>query len=94
MDAAGKLYGATFDGGTSPIPCGYYGDDTCGTVFALDQLGNLTPLYNFTGGADGDGPYAGLVMDVAGNLYGTTAYGGTVNSNCPAGCGVVFKITP
>jgi uncharacterized repeat protein (TIGR03803 family) len=94
MDVAGNLYDTTFDGGNLSPNCGFFGNGDCGTVFKLDASGNFTVVYNFSGGADGDAPYAGLVMDAAGNLFGTAAYGGTVNSNCPAGCGVVFKITP
>ena len=45
-------------------------------------------IYNFTGGADGGSPSAGLVIDAAGNLYGTTSGGG------PFGEGTVFKLTP
>ena len=44
---------------------------------------------SFTGGADGDNPYAGLIFDAAGNLYGTTLHGGQT-----IGVGVVFKLTP
>lgn len=50
-------------------------------------------LYSFKGGADGADPQAGLIEDAAGNLYGTTVYGGG-SSNCFSGCGVVFKIDP
>ena len=46
-------------------------------------------IYNFTGGADGASPFAGLVIDAAGNLYGTTGGGGG-----PAEAGTVFKLTP
>lgn len=56
-------------------------------------------IYNFTGGQDGAGPSAGLTMDSAGNLYGTTLgslYNG--HQNCisppPSDCGTVFKLTP
>ena len=45
-------------------------------------------IYNFAGGADGGQPIGGLVIDAAGNLYGTTSYGG------PAGAGTAFKLTP
>lgn len=94
-DGNGNFYGTTLNGGTLPPICGgTLPYDTCGTVFKLDSLGNFTVLYQFSGHNDGGNPAAGLVMDAAGNLYGTTTYGGPVNSNCPAGCGVVFKITP
>jgi uncharacterized repeat protein (TIGR03803 family) len=63
------------------------------------QAQTYTVLYTFTGGADGGYPqYTRLVMDAAGNLYGTTPFGGDVN--CPLqtypgpGCGVVFKLDP
>jgi uncharacterized repeat protein (TIGR03803 family) len=48
----------------------------------------FSTLYTFTGGSDGANPSAGLVRDAAGNLYGTTAWGGAY------GYGVVFKLTP
>jgi len=50
-----------------------------------------TVLHNFTGGPDGALPYAGLVMDRSGNLYGTTSAGGS--TSCPGGCGTVFKLS-
>jgi len=78
LDAQGNLYGTTNRGGAS-----YYG-----TVFKLDTAGKETVLYSFTGGADGGYPYAGLVLDAQGNLYGTTYGGGA------AGFGTVFKLTP
>jgi uncharacterized repeat protein (TIGR03803 family) len=46
-------------------------------------------LYSFAVGSSGSGPGAGVVLDQAGNLYGTTIYGGT---NCY--CGVVYKLAP
>ena len=83
MDAAGNLYGTTQQGGAA----------ACGTVFKLDSTGNETVLYSFLGGNDGCSPAAGLVRDSAGNFYGTTVYGGLVNS-CIQSCGVVFKVSP
>ena len=47
---------------------------------------SYTVLYNFTGGADGGFPNAGVIRDSAGNLYGTANSGGT------AGYGVVYKL--
>ncbi len=54
-------------------------------------------LYSFTGGADGGNPNlsstgSALLRDGEGNLYGTAYEGGLINSNCPTGCGVVFKL--
>jgi uncharacterized repeat protein (TIGR03803 family) len=83
-DAAGNLYGTTIGGGAS---CG------CGVVFKLDQSGNETVLHMFNG-LDGAGPWAGLVRDVAGNLYGTTVSGGGTKCDGNEGCGVVFKVDP
>ena len=57
---------------------------------AAAQGQTLTTLYSFTSGADGKQPYAGLVRDAAGNLYGTTQYGGI--KRCPLGCGTIFKL--
>jgi uncharacterized repeat protein (TIGR03803 family) len=45
-------------------------------------------LYNFSGGVDGALPYAGVILDQAGNLYGTTTSGGTAQA------GTVFKLSP
>jgi len=66
-----------------------------GTVFKLYPSGSgwkETILYNFLGEGDGALPAAGLARDAAGNLYGTTEYGGTLN--CALGCGTVFKLSP
>ena len=51
-------------------------------------------IHSFTGGADGAAPAAGLVMDAAGNLYGTTQQGGfSGRMECPNGCGTVFQLS-
>ncbi|HWY21099.1 MAG TPA: choice-of-anchor tandem repeat GloVer-containing protein [Candidatus Acidoferrum sp.] len=78
-DAAGNLYGTTQLGGDPT--CG------CGTVFKLDKTGKKTVLHSFAG-ADGSYPFAGVMLDKAGNLYGTTNTGGAF------GFGTIFKITP
>jgi uncharacterized repeat protein (TIGR03803 family) len=86
QDASGNFYG-TADGG---ILAG--GGSGAGLVFKLDANDNYTPLYTFTGRSDGFAPNGYLVMDAAGNLYGTTFYGG--EPACYGGCGVVFKVDP
>jgi len=89
FDAAGNLYGTTYVGGK--YDCGGYG---CGVVFKLvpnqDGSWKESVLHNFNG-KDGANPYAGLIVDAAGNLYGTTLYGGKGGNQ---GSGVVFEITP
>jgi len=82
QDAAGSLYS------TTP----YGGAHSSGTVFKLDATGKVTVLHSFAGGADGANPYAGLIRDAAGNLYGTNVSGGDLTCNSGAGCGVVFKL--
>jgi uncharacterized repeat protein (TIGR03803 family) len=57
----------------------------------LAQAQTYTVLHTFTGGADGGGPEGGLMMDAAGNLYGTT-YG--YEQPCGSQCGTVFKMKP
>jgi uncharacterized repeat protein (TIGR03803 family) len=86
-DSAGNLYGTATGGGKT----GCLSDAGCGVVFKLDAAGNETVLYSFTGGADGGNPYAGVIRDSAGNLYGTASWGGDF-SGCKYGCGVVYKL--
>ncbi len=84
-DQAGNIYGTTQHGGA-------WG---AGVVFKLDSAGQETVLYNFTGGADGGNPYAGVIRDQAGNLYGTTLSGGNYCDVEPnPTCGLVYKIDP
>jgi len=82
LDPTGNLYGTTYGGGISGT----------GTIFMLDKTGKETILYSFTGVADGANPWASLVRDPAGNLYGTAVYGGDRSCHPPYGCGVVFKL--
>jgi uncharacterized repeat protein (TIGR03803 family) len=87
MDGAGNLYGTTYSGGSA----GFAGR---GVVFRLAPDGTETVLYSFcsqSNCADGSYPEAGLIMDGAGNLYGTTVSGGSTSG---AGPGVVFMVTP
>jgi uncharacterized repeat protein (TIGR03803 family) len=91
QDAQGNLYGTTLGGGAFS-DCINGG---CGTLFKLDTEGEETVLHNFTGGADGGNPYAGVTQDRHGSLYGTTYYGGNINCDDSGfGCGVVFELRP
>lgn len=86
MDGAGNLYGTTVNDGAHEY----------GSVFKLGPSNggwSYTDLYDFTGGSDGGLPYSSLSMDSAGNLFGVTEVGGSLQS-CPSGCGVVFEVTP
>ena len=89
IDGSGNLYGATTYGMNYTRHCDLGG---CGGVFQLvsDGSGGWTEnvIYGFRGGNDGFFPLAGLVFGKAGNLYGTTAEGGTSND------GTVFTVTP
>jgi uncharacterized repeat protein (TIGR03803 family) len=85
-DEFGNLLGTTTEGG----PNGG------GTVFRLSLTGVESVLYSFpTSSTDGYSPYAGLVRDRDGNLYGTTVNGGSETDGCAgSGCGTVFQLTP
>ena len=84
FDNAGNIYGTTSFGGADP--------SLNGTVFKLTPAPKNkwihTLLHSFTGGDDGIYPASNLVMDGAGNLYGTTIHGGASHG------GVVYEITP
>jgi uncharacterized repeat protein (TIGR03803 family) len=73
-DGAGNLYGTTIEGGDLACAENSLG---CGTVFKLDKTGRETVLYKFRGDQDGWAADSPVVMDSAGNLYGTTERGGT-----------------
>jgi uncharacterized repeat protein (TIGR03803 family) len=85
-DGAGNLYGSAGFGGASNL----------GTVFEVTVAGSSRLLHSFTGVPDGNQPYGALVRDSAGNLYGSTLYGGTgpCSEGFDLGCGAIFKITP
>jgi uncharacterized repeat protein (TIGR03803 family) len=86
MDHASNLYGTTLGGGASDH----------GTVYRIAPDQTETVIYSFNGGTDGSAPGSALVLDHAGNLYGTTIYGGYLeNDYCgTGGCGTVFRIAP
>ena len=79
-DASGNLYGTTAVGGNGN--CMGFG---CGTVFKINANGKERVLYAFSGTTDGNWPWGNLIIDGAGNLFGTTDVGGN-------GVGVVFKL--
>jgi uncharacterized repeat protein (TIGR03803 family) len=87
FDKAGNLYGTAFGGGfvNDNCPAG------CGLVYELvPSNGSWTEkiLYSFTGLPDGSAPWAGVIFDQSGNLYGTTELGGAY------GYGTIFELTP
>jgi uncharacterized repeat protein (TIGR03803 family) len=88
-DGAGGFYGTTYAGGGATT-CVY--DAGCGTVYHISPTKSgawtETVLYRFGGSPDAGGPLGALVKDSAGNLYGSTSGGGTLN------CGTVFELSP
>ena len=87
VDAAGNFYGTTVEGGIHNL----------GSVFELSprEGGGWTEkvLHSFGHGTDGTGPYANLVIDAVGNLYGTS-YAGGINPCFETGCGTVYELSP
>ena len=91
IDAAGNIYGSTFEG-----------DEGTGTIYKLryhNSVWQLAPLYVFTGGPGSPAavPYAGVIIARDGTLFGTTGYGG--EGSCATwggttGCGTVFRMRP
>lgn len=81
FDTKGNIYGATNSDGAHGA----------GAIFKLTPTKNgwkFTDLYDFTSGSDGGQPYGSVAVDAHGNVFGTTAVGGSTNQ------GVVFEITP
>jgi uncharacterized repeat protein (TIGR03803 family) len=75
-DSAGNIYGTATLGGSA----------RAGLIFKVDAAGNYTVLYNFKGGRFGRLPSGSLTRDAAGNIYGTTAKGGSHN------WGLIYKV--
>ncbi len=78
VDSANTIFGTLALGGPSKA----------GEIYEFDHTGKLTVLYAFSGGPDGRIPDSAPILDAAGNLYGTTGYGG------PADQGTVWKLSP
>lgn len=100
-DSRGALFGTTLYGGDTLCQNG------CGTVFQLIPHGSTyreRVIHRFTyNGIDGIFPEAALIIDNKGNLFGTTAYGGSgtrdtggdgPQKSCGVGCGTVFELSP
>lgn len=100
FDARGNLYGTTYWGGAATYGQCSLGGGGCGVVFELSPNGSggwsESVIHAFSSG-NGDGfyPFAGLMVDATGNLYGTTTAGGFFAS-CDNGiyCGTVFELSP
>lgn len=84
-DRSGNLYGTTLFGGDCGLELG-----GCGTVFKFSPSGNMTILHSFNGESDGSSPWCNVILDAAGNLYGTTSMGGLGGN----GAGTVWKLAP
>jgi uncharacterized repeat protein (TIGR03803 family) len=85
FDSAGNLYGTTYNGGSTICSGG------CGVVYKMTKSNNTwteSVVYTFTNSTDGSHPWAGVTLDHAGNLYGTTANGGS------HGQGTVYELSP
>jgi uncharacterized repeat protein (TIGR03803 family) len=85
LDRSGNLYGTTLFGGNCGLELG-----GCGTVFKLNPNGHMTILHTFEGETDGSSPWCNVILDAAGNLYGTTSMGGLGGN----GAGTVWKLAP
>ena len=92
IDSKGNLYGSTAEGGANVCV-----DVGCGTIFKITRarastgvVGMETILYSFAGGASGFNPGGSVIIDEAGNLYGTTVSGGSPQCQC----GVVYELSP
>jgi hypothetical protein len=85
MDPSGNLFGTTYIGGAYGV----------GIAFELTRESNgwsESIIHTFSGSPDGSYPGSGLTIDAAGNLYGTSVFGGKFQT-CKLGCGTVFQLT-
>lgn len=92
----------SFTGGADSDPLAGLIRDSAGNFYGVGQdavfefhaSGIESVLYTFTDGPDGGSPFGEVTRDPAGNLYGTTFYGGDLSCNAGIGCGVVYKLDP
>jgi uncharacterized repeat protein (TIGR03803 family) len=90
-NASGVFHGVTQFGGDA-TNCAI-ASAGCGVVFTVDALAKERVLHTFGKHASGGEEPSGGLLNVAGNFYGVTVYGGTVNSACTFGCGVVYEVS-
>lgn len=88
LDAAGNLYGTTSGGGRSLVPLGTVFELTPGT--SGQWIEQVLHVFDDSAVVDGAYPQAGVILDAAGNLYGTTSSGYCPGTSC--GLGSVFKL--
>jgi uncharacterized repeat protein (TIGR03803 family) len=89
--ASGVFHGVTqFGGNTTNCAISSAG---CGVVFTVNASAKERVLHAFGKQASGGEEPSGGLLDVAGNFYGVTVYGGTTNSACTFGCGVVYRVS-
>jgi uncharacterized repeat protein (TIGR03803 family) len=93
MDSKGNLYGETIYGGD--LSCGFQ-NSGCGVVFKLPKSGKPVTLYSFTGLTDGQGPNGPVLLNKAGDIYGSARNGGNSSGSCAVtgSCGTIYKLTP
>jgi uncharacterized repeat protein (TIGR03803 family) len=88
-DDSGTFYGVTQFGGSTTCPISSAG---CGVVFTVNAQAQESVLHTFAVKSnDGEEP-SGALLNVAGKFYGVTLYGGTENSACTFGCGIVYGV--
>jgi uncharacterized repeat protein (TIGR03803 family) len=96
QDATGNLFGTASTGGVMNCASALF--SKCGTVFKVDTANQFSVVYSFQGassGPDGGTPESSLLLDAAGNLFGTTNVGGNAPP-CFTGesCGTIYQVTP
>ena len=85
-----RLYGEVETGN---LEC-HLTSGSCGKVYEISPSDREIVLHTFKTDDHGAFPYGGLIEDAAGNLYGTTEYGGDFNCQPTYGCGTVFRVAP
>jgi len=89
-NTSGVFHGVTqFGGDTTTCAIASAG---CGVVFSVDASAKERVLHTFGKQASGGEEPSGGLLNVAGNFYGVTVYGGNINSNCTFGCGVIYRV--